>query len=106
MLKTVKMPTFGEYIRSLRISRKLLLREVAAGLGIDPSLLSRIERGVKRPTREQAIRLAAILKVSERELLVHYLSDRVVYELKGEKLALEAMQAAEKKIVYIKKRKG
>lgn len=100
------MPSFGEYLRSLRISRKLLLREVAAGLGIDPSLLSRIERGMKRPTREQAIRLASILRVSERDLLVHYLSDRVVYELKGEKLALEAMQAAEKKIVYIKKRKG
>lgn len=106
MYKKVKIRTFGEFIRSLRISRKLLLREVAAGLGIDPSLLSRIERGVKNPTREQVIRLAAILKAGERELLVQYLSDRVVYELKGEKLALEAMLAAEKKIVYIKKRKG
>jgi hypothetical protein len=41
--------------------------------------------------------------------MISYLSDRVVYELRGEKLALKAMQAAEKKITYTSKgakRKG
>lgn len=105
MLEKVKMKSLGEYIRFGRISKKLLLRQVAAELQIDPSLLSRIEAGVKRPTREQVIKLAAILGINKEELLVHYLSDRVVYELKDEKLALKAMKAAEKKITYIK-RKG
>lgn len=88
----------------MRTSRKLLLREVAAGLQIDPSLLSRIERGDKRPTREQVIQLASILKTNESELLVHYLSDRVVYELIDEKLAMKAIGVAEKKIAYLRKR--
>lgn len=100
------MKSFGEYIRVLRISRGLFLRQVAASLQIDPSLLSRIERADKRPTREQVIQLASILKTNENDLLIHYLSDRVVYELKDEKLAMKAIEAAEKKIVYLKKGKG
>ena len=100
------MQSFGEYIRALRLSKKLLLREVAARIEVDPSFLSRVERGSKRPTREQVILLGAVLKANENELLIQYLSDRVVYELKDEKLALKVMQAAEKKIAYLKKKKG
>lgn len=102
------MRPFGEYLRQIRTTRGLLLREVAASLQVDPSLLSRIERGDKRVTREQVIKLAVILKEDENKLLIHYLSDRVVYELKDEKLALKAIEAAERKISYLKKisRKG
>jgi transcriptional regulator with XRE-family HTH domain len=96
-----QMKTFGELIRELRESRRMLLREVAASLQIDPSLLSRIERGDKNPTRDQVIHLAKILKASENELLINYLSDKVVYELQGEELAIKAMSIAEKKIAYI-----
>jgi transcriptional regulator with XRE-family HTH domain len=94
------MQAFGKFIRAVRTTRGMLLREVAAKLKIDPSLLSRIERGEKRPTREQVIQLATILKESKNEMLIQYLSDKVVYELKGEKLALQAMKAAEEKIGY------
>lgn len=99
------MKTFGEMIRSLREARGMLLREVAAALQIDPSLLSRIETGEKRATRDQVIQLAKILKADENELLVNYLSDKIVYELIDEDLALEAMMAAEQKITYLKKGK-
>lgn len=98
------MKSLGETIRSLREARGLLIREVAAGLGIDPSLLSRIERGVKRPTRSQVVTLARILDVDEHELLVAYLSDKVVYELEGEELALRAMRVAEKRLTYSRTR--
>jgi transcriptional regulator with XRE-family HTH domain len=94
------MKSLGEKLRSLRESRGLLIREVAAGLGIDPSLLSRIERGEKRPTRSQVVTMAKILGADEQELLVAYLSDKVVYELEGEELALKAMRAAEKRLAY------
>jgi len=99
------MKPFGEFIRDERILSGLLLREVAATLQIDPSLLSRIEHGDKRPTRAQVIQLASIFKANENEFLVQYLSDRVVYELKNEKLAMKAMVAAEKKIAYLRKRR-
>ncbi len=98
------MKSFGEYIRELRTGNDLLLRQVAAQLDIDPSLLSRIERGEKQPTRDQVLRLARILNADEAALLATYLSERVVYELKGEKLALRAIQLAEKRITYEKNR--
>lgn len=94
------MKTFGELIRELRQSRGMLLREVASYLKIDPSLLSRIERGDKSPTRVQVTQLAKILKANESDLIINYLSDKVVYELQGEELAIKAMYVAEKKITY------
>lgn len=37
--------TFGEYIRQLRDAQDMPLRELAAALDIDPSILSKLERG-------------------------------------------------------------
>ena len=98
------MKSLGETLRSLRETQGLLIREVAAGLDIDPSLLSRIERGVKRPTRSQVVTLAKLLGADEHDLLVAYLSDKVVYELQGEELALKAMRVAEKRLTYSRSR--
>jgi HTH-type transcriptional regulator, competence development regulator len=96
-----KMKTFGETIREIRESRNLLLREVAAKLEVDPSYLSRIENGTKRPTREQVVTLAGILHEDKDKLLVLYLGERVVYELKDEEdLAIDAIIVAEKRIRY------
>lgn len=100
------MKTIGEKIRQLREAKGLLLRQVSAELEIDPSLLSKIERGDKRPTRDQVVNLSRIFKINEEELLVIYLSDKVVYELKDEQYALKAMHIAEKKISYLIKEKN
>ena len=102
----MQVETFGQHIRQIRTAKKLLLREVAASLEIDPSLLSRIDTGEKRATREQVIRLAIILGASEDDLLIHFLSDRVVYELQDERLAMKAIVAAERKITSLRKRKA
>ncbi|MEJ0055969.1 MAG: helix-turn-helix transcriptional regulator [Bacteroidota bacterium] len=95
------MESFGALIKKLRSEKGLLLREVSASLEIDPSLLSRIESNTKRATREHVIRLAAILGADENELLISYLSDRIVYQLQGEELAMKAMVVAEKKMRYL-----
>jgi hypothetical protein len=76
------------------------LREVAAALKVDPSFLSRVEGGNKRATRGQVMELAEILREDAGKLLVLYLSERVVYELRDEDLAIEAIMAAEKFIRY------
>jgi transcriptional regulator with XRE-family HTH domain len=98
--------TIGEKIRELREANGLLLRQIAAELEVDPSLLSKIERGDKRPTRDQVVHLSKIFKMKEEDLLIIYLSDRVVYELRDEQFALKAMQVAEKKISYLIKEKN
>lgn len=84
----------------------MLLKEVATALNIDLSLLSRIERGDKRPTRNHISKLSQILQIEERELVVAYLSDRLVYEIRDEDLATEALKMAEQKINYLKRPNG
>jgi transcriptional regulator with XRE-family HTH domain len=98
------MKHFGETIRAMREARELLLREVSAKLDVDPSFWSRVENGTKRPSREQVVALANILDEDRDRLLVLYLGERVVYELKGEEdLAIEAIMVAEKLIRYTAK---
>jgi len=107
------MKSFGENLREMREARGLLLREVAAKLDVDPSFLSRVESGNKRPSRDQVVQLASILHEDKDKLLILYLGERVVYELKDEEnLAIEAILVAEKRIRYTtsktskKKRRG
>lgn len=64
--------------------------------------MSRIESGSKRATREQVIRLASFFKIHERELMIPYLSDKILYDLKDEDLAMEAMSVAESKMKYLR----
>ena len=94
------MNTLGEFIRKLRTEKKLPLRTVAAFLDIDQAILSKIERGQRKPGRELVAKLAAYYQVNENEMLVTWLSDKIVYELAGEGMALQALQMAEEKIQY------
>jgi len=94
------MGSLGESIRKLREDKELPLRTVAAYLDIDQANLSKIERGQRKATREHVIKLAEYFKVKKDELMVAWLSDKLVYELEDEDLALKAMQFAEEKIKY------
>ena len=95
------MDSLGDTIRKLREEKELPLRTVAAFLDIDQAILSKIERGQRKPTREQVVKLAAYFKVKENDLLIAWLSDKLVYELEDEEVALEALQVAEEKVAYI-----
>jgi len=52
------MLSLGETIRKLREEKELPLRTVAAYLDIDQAILSKIERGLRKPNRELVIQLA------------------------------------------------
>ncbi len=92
----------GQQLRQLRETRGLPLRKVAAALDIDQSVLSKIERGERRATKAQIPHIARIFEVDEKELLLSYLSDQVLYQLADEDLALEALKVAEEKMLYRK----
>ena len=100
------MESLGDIIRKLREEKELPLRIVAAYLDIDQAILSRIERGQRKPSREQVVKLATYFKVNENDLLIAWLSDKLVYELADEQIALKALQVAEEKIKYLKLKKG
>lgn len=95
------MLSIGAQIRKLREDQGLPLRKVAAALDIDQSILSKIERGERKASREQIIQIASIFSVDEQDLLINYLSDIVLYDLKDEALASAALKVAEKKIKYM-----
>ena len=94
------MDTLGTLIRILRKERKLPLREVAGFLDMDQAILSKIERGLRNITREQIIKLADYFKVNQEDLLVAWLSDKIMYTIGDEETALKALQMAEEQVVY------
>ena len=51
------------------------------------------------------LKLAEYFNVDKEELLVAWLSDKIVYELTDEEFADKALKVAENKIEYLKKNK-
>jgi transcriptional regulator with XRE-family HTH domain len=94
------MKSLGNTLRELRENKQLPLRIIAAFLDIDPAIMSRIERGQRKASREQVIKLAEYFNVDENELLVAWLSDKIVYEISEEENAIEALKVAEEKVKY------
>lgn len=96
------MKTVGDVIRNKREELGLLLRHVSAKLDIDQAILSKIERGERKPSKQMIIQLADVLQLDKKELLVDYLSEKIALELAHEECATQALKIAEKKVRYIK----
>lgn len=98
----LKFISFGEHLRTLRTEAELPLREVASHLGIDPSLLAKIERNERQPTKQLIKEVACYFKVDERELQNEFLSDQIAYKIIDGEADLEILKAAEQKVSYLK----
>jgi HTH-type transcriptional regulator, competence development regulator len=96
------MKRVGETLRELRTKNHLLLREVASAIQIDQTLLSKIERDERLPTEQQVKSLSKFYRVEDNNILLAYLSDRVIMELEGQPLAKEALNMAQVKIQKVK----
>jgi len=90
--------SFGETIRKLREKQNLLLRELSAKLEIDASLLSKIETNNRIAKKELVEKFAKIFKVDYSELLIIWLSDKIVNELKDEDDIDRILKIAKQKI--------
>lgn len=97
------MNSFGNIIRNAREEKGLFLRQVAAELDIDQAIISKFERNERKPTKEQVLKFAKFYKLNKDELLVAWLSDKVIDDLQGENLADKVLKAAENKIKNKKK---
>ena len=91
------MESFGEIIRNLRKEKKLPLRTVAEFLDIDQAILSKMERGQRKASREIVGKCADYFNVDENRLMVAWLSDNLVYQVQDEDEALEALNRDERK---------
>ncbi len=96
----------GEILREKREEKGLLLRHISAELDIDTAILSKIERSERKATKEQILKLADILNLNKDNLLVQYLSERILYEIRDEELGSKALKVAEQKMKYINNKKS
>jgi len=94
--------SFGEHIKKLREEHKLPLRKVASVLDLDPSTLSKIERGERTANKEMLPLLAELFNEKEKELSLILFSDKVAYQLMDEENPNEILKVAEEKIQYLK----
>ena len=97
--------SFGVIIKKLREDQGLVLRQVAAALEIDQAIISKFEKGERKPNREQVLAFAKFFNAKLDDLLIAWLSDKVAYELEDENVAIKALQMAEEKIKYQKRKK-
>ncbi len=94
------MKKLGKIIRKEREKRKLLLRQASALLEIDQAILSKIERGERKATKEQILKFSDKYEIEEEELMIAWLADKVYQIVGDEKQALKALKVAEKEVKY------
>lgn len=97
--------TLGEKLRQIREQNELPLRKVAALLDIDVAILSKMERGERKLSKEVVLKLADIYKYNPEDLLVLFLSEKIMYEIQDEDLGEKALKVAEKRVKYLKANK-
>jgi transcriptional regulator with XRE-family HTH domain len=100
MNKQTKM--FGEHIRNLREEAGLSLKSVSDQINIDTSLLAKIERNERLPTKQVIKLIAEFYKIAELDLKNDFLSDQIAYKILEEEADLSILKVAEEKVKYLK----
>ena len=102
-MATIKnITSFGEHLRNLRETQSLTLKNVSDQIGIDTSLLAKIERNERQPTKHIIKQVAEFFKCNEQELLNNFLSDQIAYKILDEEADIEILKVAEEKVKYLK----
>jgi len=96
------MESFAEQVKRLRKEKGVPLRVVAAYLDIDQAILSKIENGKRVARHENVVKFAEYYKLDEDSLIISWLSDKLLDDVKNERLGSAAIQVAEEKLVYMK----
>lgn len=96
------MNTFGEYLRKLRKDKSLSLRDLSSRLKVDSSLIAKIERNERSPSKEFIRQIAIFFNIEEQKLINEFLSDFIAYKIIEEKVDIDILKAAEEKVNYIK----
>jgi transcriptional regulator with XRE-family HTH domain len=97
-----KIKSFGEHLRHLREEADLTLKFVSVQIGIDTSLLAKIERNERQPTKQIIRKVANFFKVDEKELQNDFLSDVIAYKILDVEDDLSILKVAEEKVKYLK----
>jgi transcriptional regulator with XRE-family HTH domain len=85
-------PSIGNYLQNLRKERKLSLRKVADHIGIDVSMLSKIENGERQIQAYQLSRIAEFFNVEFRQLQIEFLMQRINIEYGDQPFLKESLE--------------
>jgi transcriptional regulator with XRE-family HTH domain len=92
MIKVMRKPIeFGNFIHDLRKEKKYSLKIVADKLGVDISLLSKIENGDRQLQRRMLKGLSAIFEIDYKKLHIDYLLFRIKNEFGQEPFLKEVI---------------
>ena len=97
-----KHSSFGELLRTLREETGQTLKTVSEKIEIDTSLLAKIERNERQPTKLIIKQVAKYFKVDEKELQSEFISDQIAYKILDEDVDIETLKVAEEKAIYLK----
>ncbi|MDY6894055.1 MAG: helix-turn-helix transcriptional regulator [Thermotogota bacterium] len=94
------MSKTGQKLRKLREKAGLTLRKAAMQADIDVAILSKMERGERKLTKELILKLAEMYNEKPEKLIIDFLSEKVIYDLKDEEFGLKALKVAENELKY------
>ena len=101
MINEIEKPiVFGNYIHNLRKEKKYSLKIVAEKLGIDISLLSKIENGERQLQSHMIGGLSELFDLDYKEMQIQLLNQKIENEYGNEPFINEALQ------MYLTKRKN
>jgi transcriptional regulator with XRE-family HTH domain len=90
---------FGEYLHQLRTDHKLSQKIVADKLGIDISMLSKIEHGERQVQSHMIKPVAELFDLDFRILQIQFLNQRIKEEYGNEPFFYEVISSISKKTV-------
>jgi transcriptional regulator with XRE-family HTH domain len=90
--------SLGNYLQNLRKERKLSLKDVADQIGIDISMLSKIEHGERQLQSHMLKGISEIFELDYRKLQIDYLSSRIKNEFGEEPFLKEVVLELSKEL--------
>ena len=74
----------GSYLQNLRKERKMSLREVADHVGIDISMLSKIEHGERQLQSHMIAPIADLFEIDYKSIQIQFINQKILQEFGDE----------------------
>jgi HTH-type transcriptional regulator, competence development regulator len=92
--------TLGQKLREIRQGAGFSLRKAAVAIDIDVAILSKMERGERKLNKDLVLKLADLYQTNADNLVIEFLSEKVLFNLRDEEYGVEALKVAEMKLKY------
>jgi Fic family protein len=97
----------GAIIKNKRLEKHLSMKDLSQKLGVDPSLLSRVEKGERHISRRNLMAVSRSLDIPIKEVTKAWLEDKVIDILdEYPEMAQEVLEAAESRVEYLTSNKA